>query len=529
MAAAIGLSTPFTAAAQKRRLARIWWLSYAGVLGLTVVIAAIAFLTAPAPLSLGVVLLIGLAAVILARPELGLWILTFFAVAGDWVTAPWYPVMQGMSSTRSMLFVSNSATVSPFELLLAATAGGWILHMAASRQWTFRRGALFRPVMVFSLFLVFGVVNGLARGGNRYVALWETRPLVALAVVYVLATNLCTGPASFRRLWSALMAAVVVDAAFAISYYFSLSSVARTDNQDLGEHAAALHANAYFVLLIAMGVMSARSRSRMVVMLIAAPIVGYAYILAERRSAFVGLVAGLTMLMVVLYRRRRPAFWYVAPCLALVFAGYLAVFWNSEGAPGFPAQAVKSVIAPGQLSDNDKGSDQFRVVENYNIVYTIRSQPLTGIGFGQQFLRPIPNADISFVQFWEYRTHNAVLWIWMQTGVGGFIAMLYLLAAAIRHGTRRVMCAAPGYDGALLLTSVVFVVMYAVFAYVDVAWDAESMVFLGIAFALIGNDALRDSPDKVDPGSAGTERFAPSSTRGDPRGSTTRSLAEVSK
>ena len=162
---------------------------------------------------------------------------------------------------------------------------------------------------------------------------------------------------------------------------------------------------------------------------------------------------------------------------------------------------MKTVVAPGQLSDEDKGSDQFRAIENYNIVYTIRSQPLTGIGFGQQYLRPIPNADISFVQWWEYRTHNAVLWIWMQTGVGGFMAMLYLFAAAIRHGTRRLMCASPGYDAALLLTSVVFVVMYAVFAYVDIAWDTESMVFLGIAFACIASDRWVAVPSKVDTGS----------------------------
>ena len=36
-----------------------------------------------------------LVAVVVARPELGLWFITFFAVAGDWVTVPWYPFVQG--------------------------------------------------------------------------------------------------------------------------------------------------------------------------------------------------------------------------------------------------------------------------------------------------------------------------------------------------------------------------------------------------------------------------------------------------
>ena len=491
MAAVIGLSTPVTTVAQKRLSARNWWLSYAGVLGLTICVAGFAYLTAPAPLSLVTSMLLVLVVVAVAKPAAGLWLMTFFAVAGDWVTAPWYPFTQGMSSTRSVLFVSNSLTVSPFEVVLAATAGGWILSMAASRQWRLRQCGLFRPVMVFTLFVFIGLVTGIGRGGSRYVALWEARPILALAVVYLLATNLMEGPAGFRRLWSALFAGVVVDSLFAIAYYRGLSELAREQAEALGDHSAALHADAFFVVLAAMGVTSARSPRRLLLMLLVSPIVGYAFILSQRRSAFVGLLAGLLMLAVVLFRRRRRAFWYITPLVVLVFSGYLAAFWNSDSSGGFPAQAVKTVVAPGQLNDEDKGSDMFRAIENYNVVYTIRSQPLTGIGFGQQFFRPIANADISFAAFWEYRTHNAILWIWMKTGVGGFIAMLYLFAAAIRLGTQRLMIASTGYDAALLLTSVAFIVMYAVFAYVDIAWDTESMVFLGIALACIASDGFR--------------------------------------
>jgi hypothetical protein len=511
--AVIGLATPATAAVQRRRSARVWWLSYAGVAGITLIVAAVAVLTAPAPLSLAGFVLLVLAVVVVVRPELGLWFIAFLAVAGDSVTVPWYPFAKGFSASESILFVSDSITVSPLEMLLAATAVGWFLRMAASRRWELRRGALFRPIVIFTLFVVFGLAIGIGRGGNTNIALWEVRPLLSLVVIYVLATNLVERPESYRRLWSALMAAVVIDSLFAIYYYFGLSSVARTQADHLGEHPAALHANAFFILMAAMGVMSARSTRRLVVLLVATPIVGYAYLLGQRRSAFVGLLIGVAMVAVVLYRRRPLAFWYVMPLLILVFAGYLVVFWNSTGVPGFPAQAVKSVAAPSQLSEEDKSSDQFRVIENYNIVYTIRWRPLTGIGFGQQYLRPIPNADISFAQWWEYRTHNSVLWIWMQTGVGGFLAMLYLVAAAVRHGTRRVMRAPVGYDAALVLSSVVFVVMYSVFAYVDIAWDAQSMVILGIAFACIASDTLHESQTATDSAGSDNDRLSSAVTR----------------
>jgi hypothetical protein len=492
--AAIRLSPPLTAAAQKRRASHVWWLSYAGVLGLTVLVAALGYFTAPAPLSLGVLILLVLVAAAVARPELGLWFIAFLGVAGDPITAPWYPFAKTMSSKGSMLYVSNAVVVNPVELFLAATVFGWVLRMAATRRWELRRGAFFRPVMAFGFFVFAGLVVGLGRGGNPNVALWEARPLLLLVGIYVVATNLIVTPAAYRRLWSALMAAVVVDAVFAITYFHTLPP-ARSRLDSLGDHSAALHADTFFVFMAALGVMAARSTRRLVLMLLVTPVVAYAYLLSQRRAAFVGLVIGMMMLVVVLYHSRPRAFWYAAPLVGLIFVGYLGAFWNAtDGGAGFPAQAVKTIIAPGQLSEEDKGSNLYRAIENYNVVYTIRSQPLTGIGFGQQYLRPIPNADISFAQWWEYRSHNAILWIWMKTGAGGFLAMLYLFTSAIRHGTRRLVRIAPGFDGALLLTSVLYVVMYAVFAYVDIIWDTESMIFLGIALACIGSDLMGNLP-----------------------------------
>ena len=74
-------------------------------------------------------------------------------------------------------------------------------------------------------------------------------------------------------------------------------------------------------------------------------------------------------------------------------------FWTSTGGIGFGAQALKSVIAPEQLSEADRNSDLYRQIEAYDIWYTIRSNELFGIGFGRRFLRPIALPDISFFVF----------------------------------------------------------------------------------------------------------------------------------
>jgi lysylphosphatidylglycerol synthetase-like protein (DUF2156 family) len=88
--------------AQRHRAQRMWWLNYASVLGLTVVIAGVALATAATFFSVAVLILFGLLAAIFRRPERALWIVAFFAVAGDSVTAPWYPFAKNFSSHESL-------------------------------------------------------------------------------------------------------------------------------------------------------------------------------------------------------------------------------------------------------------------------------------------------------------------------------------------------------------------------------------------------------------------------------------------
>ena len=80
----------------------------------------------------------------------------------------------------------------------------------------------------------------------------------------------------------------------------------------------------------------------------------------------------------------------------------------------------------------DASSDLYREIENFDLVYTIRAEPLTGVGFGKPFYQPAPLPDISFFVFYRYIPHNSVLWIWLKMGFVGFVAMFFVIAAALR-------------------------------------------------------------------------------------------------
>jgi hypothetical protein len=476
---------PTTLAGAEREREITWWWAFGCCLALTVAMGALTILTAPRPFSLAFVAAIVAATVILTRPVTGLYLMVFLAVIGDTLASPWYPFTKNLSSLESVLYVSDQAIFSPFEICLVALVLAWFLQMMKTRQWVFHHGRLLRPILVFAAFVAFGLVFGLARGGNSNVALWQARPLLYVPVVYILLTNLLRRRGQYVRLYWLIMIAISINGIFALLYYRGLSAAARDAAESFVQHGAAVGMNTMFILIGALWMYPKTSRwARLLLPVAAIPVVA-AYLFSQRRAGFIALLLGAVVLAAMLYTTNRRAFWRIVPAATLVLTAFIGVFWNNQGSLGFPSQAVKSVIAPGQLEAKDQSSDLYRKIENYDLVYTIRSNPLTGTGFGQPFQRPLPLPDISFYVFYEFVPHNSVLFLWVNLGIGGLMAGVYLIGRTLSTGAFAALHARPGNEAAITVAAVAFVMMFAMFAYVDIAWDAQNMVLLAVAMAQI--------------------------------------------
>jgi hypothetical protein len=500
-----------------RRGRRSWWLAYAGCLGVTLLMATIASGTFPTPFSFAFLLFLVVLVLCVVRPAIALYCVTFFAVLGDFLTAPWYPFTTSLSSDQSILFISDGLTFYPLEACMAALVFGWILQRMATRTRTLRKGPLFRPMLVFTAFLLFGLVHGLTSGGDRTAALWELRGLVILPVLYLLFTNLLERREQYVRLWVLVMVAVFLNGIIAVLNYRTLSPADKEGMESFVSHGATLSMNAMLILLIGAWMFRKSSWAWRVLLPFALVPATYIYLLSERRAAFVALIAGLGVVAIFLRWTNRRAFWRIVPVVLIIGAVYCAAFWHDETTTaGFPAQAVKSVIAPDDVSERNQGSDLYRIIEKQDILVTIRSSPITGIGFGHPFLRPYPLPQIAPFLLEPYMPHNAILWIWMKAGIGGFVAMLYLFGVAVHTGARAVMKAGRGDYAATTLTAVAFVVMYAVFAYVDIAWDPQNMVLLALAMAQISSAGWLSEPPPVEsPATTDIELVVAPAPRGD--------------
>ena len=85
----------------------------------------------------------------------------------------------------------------------------------------------------------------------------------------------------------------------------------------------------------------------------------------------------------------------------------------------------------------------------------------------------------------------------MKMGVGGFIAMLYLIARTIHRGVRSVIRIQSSDLASIVIGSLVYVVMYMVYCYVDIGWDIRSTVFLAMAIAICADlETVLEQPDK---------------------------------
>ena len=454
-----------------------------GVLLLACFVGVIGMATAPEAFSLALLVLVLACIAAMSHPVLGVYAIIAFTLVGDAQTTPWWPFTKNMSSRESVFFVSDALSITPLEVVLGVTTLSLLLRALVQRSVPLRRGRLLWPILVFFVFVVYGFGNGYVTGGDRNVAILEARPLFYIAIVYFLATNLLVTRVQYRIAFTVAMIAVAIQSIASLTYYRTMPEAKRAVIETLAEHTATVHMNAVLLFVLGLALFKG-TRWKLMASLLMVPPVLWAYLLSQRRAAMIALFIGFAVVAAILYRHQPRRFWRITPFVAVGALGLIAVTWNAEGAIGLPATAIKSVLFPDDLSIADRNSNIYRDLEAFNLWVTIQSSPIRGLGFGQKFLIAVPMPDISFFKEWQYLPHNSVLWVWIKLGFLGFVATLFMFARAIQRGTRTALRIKAPDDVAMVTSCLCYVIMFLVFAYVDIGWDIRPAVFLALCFAV---------------------------------------------
>ncbi|MBX0328824.1 O-antigen ligase family protein [Oscillochloris sp. ZM17-4] len=470
-----------------RRSQIAWWLLFLGLLGLSGVVGFLMNSNGPSwSVIAWIIYFVGIVA-IFYNPRYGVYMILGFTLMGDQVMLYWYPFTKNFSSAESIMFLSRAVNLSPLESYMVFTLFSWFGRMAMERRIRFRAGPLFWPAAMFTFFITVGLAYGVSRGGAFKIALWEVRSIYYLPIALILTGNLIQTRDQLNKLiW--IMALAIGYKGLAGVFYIGIALNWDIGSvEQIGEHSLSIHYNAFFILAITVWFYHDSVLKRLILPILT-PFMLYSFLANHRRAGFLTLGLGIGIVVSMLYRENRKLFFTLAPTGLVVFLAYLAAFWNNTGSIGMIARAVRSVV--GQPTARDAASNVYRDLENINSMFNIKSSPIFGLGFGNKFHIVAPMPDISFFEWWEYITHNSIMWIWMEAGVGAFFAMLLLTGMTMIVGGRAVWNVPRGPLRAVALTATLYVFMHFTYAYADMSWEGISMTFVGTMMGLINSIEL---------------------------------------
>lgn len=358
------------------------------------------------------------------------------------------------------------------------------------------KGALFGPAMCFLAALVFAVVYGVARGGfNEKAAIAEVRPFTYLVICYLLTVNLLTTRARlYAIIWCIILGSGLKGMQGINNYLTQRRLGVRLEA--ITSHEDVLFFAGFLTLLAALAIYQRRHPHLRAMLYLLAPML-FTLLATKRRIGFIVLALGLMVVVGSLLHRRRDLLKKIGPVAAIAVVAYFVIFWNAQGALGQPVRAFRSQL--GQASERDRLSNEWREAEKENIAYNIRQSPLLGLGFGQpyQFVVFQGNLDATGFVYWRYITHNAIFWVWMTMGAGGFIAFWSFLGSGIVLGLIAFRRLTDGYLQALAVFAVAMIIMQVFFSYGDLGLTyARNMIYLGCLLGLIARlPALEGLPE----------------------------------
>jgi hypothetical protein len=347
--------------------------------------------------------------------------------------------------------------------------------------------------LTIALFLVFGWL----RGGDIQMAKIQVQAfLQLLAAAYLFGVSL-RGFRDYRTAGKVVVAAACIKACMAV--YVRLSLPAAFPNRwgvmTEMEYATSHGDSLLFACAIAVlfGPLVYRPRASQIRwVLVTLPLIVAGLVANDRRIAWVQVALVLIAIIGMNLRRvLTPRILHLGVWVSPLILAYLLAGWGSQSRVFAPVQLVRGLVVETRADGSLDRSTLYRDAENYNLVYTFRSNPLMGTGFGHPFGQAAQLDDIStgFKEF-AYLPHNSILGLWAFTGAVGFTGIFAPLVIALFLAMRaHAHAIEPGH--AIAATAAVgFIGAYVMHAWGDIGFTEPTSIFLvGLAVAVAGQIA----------------------------------------
>jgi hypothetical protein len=278
-------------------------------------------------------------------------------------------------------------------------------------------------------------IPGLLRGGDFGKSLWQVFKVIYVPLFFLLFHLGLRGPDDVRRMGKLLFSAAMIKAIMATIIFRTVTYQPDPDGPSVPlvyattHHDSMLFAHGFG---LCMAWIFERTKPRLKkIAFFCAPIILLGVFSNGRRLAFVQLLSTVVVIyfmtpLTPFKRKLHRATLFLIP-LALV---YITVGWNSGSTIFKPVRALHTVV-----DSKADPSTMWREIENFNIISTIRQNPMFGTGYGHGFNEVVPMPEVPY-ELERYAPHNSILGMWCYTGYFGFLGLTLLWVGGVYFAAR---------------------------------------------------------------------------------------------
>jgi O-antigen ligase len=384
-------------------------------------------------------------------------------------------------------FAVPALVFSGFDVLLVFLAAAIVYrHATVSRLDNLGRvevpASLAQAALLSIAAVAWMALYGMVRGGSFRFMLWQVTRHLYLPLIYLLMAEGLRGAVDAVSVGRILL---VVGALRSIEAMFLR---AMFPSHEVLPHATTHHDSVLFAIcfaiLLAMVLESPTRRTGKICALLL-PVYFGGMIANSRRLVWVELavVAAFTLVVTPWTRTKR----FLARALVLLLLPvvlYALLGWNSASPIFAPLQTVRSIYDP-----NVDTSTRWRDIENADLVFTFRQDPLLGSGFGRPFAEQekLPGDLSGTYELEPYIPHNSVLGLWAFGGLLGFAFLWLIYPVGIFFAVRAYRCSRNATERITSLAAAAAIICYLMQGYGDLGFGTWGPVFtVAGALALVG-------------------------------------------
>jgi len=325
--------------------------------------------------------------------------------------------------------------IGGMDLMLMAAIAAYFLQRRSGGNGVPTPRPMIRLAHATYATIAFTLLIGKMRGGEMQWAVWQMDRVMYLPTVFLLCQAAFSGPKDYLAVGKVALSASLVRAAQAM---LVRAVVTTTVNPETGENSlpyATTHNDSMLfavgsVILVSLLLERAGKKTSRLAMW-GLPVLIGGMLANNRRMVWVEIILVFFTLYMITETNafKRKLNKLLLASLPLLI-GYIAAGWGSGSGIFKPVKVIRSAV-----DSSADTSTAWRDLENFNLVFTLRNFPLTGVGYGNGFweMWPMPAVDYTLER---YVPHDSILGIYCYGGYVGFLGITSLWVGGIYFAIR---------------------------------------------------------------------------------------------